>query len=75
MTELVERHLRPRCEKALEDMESALEALDQAGGMNQVGAHLDLAICRLRAVLTVSNATSETDQSAARSGVPSAFHH
>lgn len=32
---------------ALEKMRSALNLIDEAGGPHDVGAHLDLAICRL----------------------------
>lgn len=38
---------------ALAMMASALEALDQLGGFNDVGAHLDLAICRLSSALEI----------------------
>lgn len=33
---------------ALEKMEEALDLLDEDGAAGDVGAHLDLAICRLR---------------------------
>lgn len=38
---------------ALEMMASALETLDQLGGFSDVGAHLDLAICRLSSALEI----------------------
>lgn len=37
--------------QALELMRSALELLDQANAPADLGAHLDLAICRLETVL------------------------
>ena len=37
--------------QALTAMESALRILDEAGAPPDVGAHLDLALCRLRASL------------------------
>lgn len=46
------------CHKALTLMESALEILDRIDGMDDVGAHLDLAICRYKLAL----ANSEVDQ-------------
>jgi hypothetical protein len=38
-------------EQALSHMEAALDSLDAADAPADVGAHLDLAICRLREVL------------------------
>jgi hypothetical protein len=37
---------------ALKHMECALELLDQAEASADIGAHLDLAICRLREALS-----------------------
>lgn len=39
-------------EKALSYMEVALELLDGASAPGDIGAHLDLAVCRLREVLS-----------------------
>jgi hypothetical protein len=47
-------------EKALSYMEVALELLDGAGAPADIGAHLDLALCRLREVL----ASTETEVTA-----------
>lgn len=41
---------------ALKLMENALQLLDEAGCSADIGAHLDLAICRLRDVLPQSSA-------------------
>lgn len=39
-------------EKALAYMEAALRVLDEAGAPADIGAHVDLAICRLREVVS-----------------------
>jgi hypothetical protein len=39
---------------ALDHMEKALELLDRCDGADEVGAHLDLAICRLRKAVAQS---------------------
>lgn len=46
---LVELH------SAMASMVAALELLDEAGAPADVGAHLDLAICRLREVIRRTN--------------------
>ena len=40
--------LRREGVEALARMEEALELIDQCDGTSEIGAHLDLAICRLR---------------------------
>lgn len=46
--ESLEANRRAQCDSALKQMEIALAILDHVGGRSDVGAHLDLAICRLR---------------------------
>lgn len=46
--------------EALELMQSALKLLDESGVSADVGAHLDLAICRLQFALGVQAAKLET---------------
>lgn len=43
-----------RLEKALSCMQSALQLLDEADASAEIGAHLDLAICRLQDRLSQS---------------------
>ena len=52
--ESFEAHWQFQCRKALEQMEFALAILDQVEGPSDAGAHLDLAICRLRVALVES---------------------
>jgi hypothetical protein len=47
-------------QKALLYMEVALELLDKADAPTDIGAHLDLALCRLRE--TLSEAQSQVSQ-------------
>lgn len=42
-------------QSAMANMRAALELLDSAGAPADVGAHLDLAICRLRDVIRRSD--------------------
>lgn len=42
-----------RLYKALENMESALRLLDDLDAPADIGAHLDLAICRLKELVSV----------------------
>lgn len=51
MEKVVPPHPGGRLEKALSYMEAALEVLDEAGAPADIGAHLDLAISRLREVV------------------------
>lgn len=53
-----------RLQKALMHMQCALQLLDDAGASADVGAHLDLAICRLSEDSRVS--TAQLDQVPAR---------
>jgi hypothetical protein len=43
------------CRKALVHFKRGLEQLDQAGAPGDIGAHVDLAICRLEETLAASN--------------------
>lgn len=49
--------------KALSLMEDALAALDRGEISAEVGAHLDLAICRLREVLGMTSGEEQLDRS------------
>ncbi|HWJ38393.1 MAG TPA: hypothetical protein VNR86_06495 [Sphingomicrobium sp.] len=44
--------LRREGVEALARMEEALELIDQCDGTSEIGAHLDLAICRLRELIS-----------------------
>jgi hypothetical protein len=43
------------CHEALGCLKLGLEQLDQAGAPGDIGAHVDLAICRLEEALSASN--------------------
>ena len=58
--ELLEANRRGQCDRALKQMEIALAILDLIDGRSDVGAHLDLAICRLRVALTKSDDVSRS---------------
>lgn len=45
----------PELQSAMANMQAALEQLDRAGVPADVGAHLDLAICRLRDIICRSD--------------------
>lgn len=51
-----------KLEKALICMESALQLLDEADAPADIGAHLDLAISRLKQVLPQSSASDHTNR-------------
>ena len=57
-----------KLEKALICMESALQLLDDADAPPEIGAHLDLAICRLMDVLPQRSADMQTARSSASQG-------
>lgn len=47
--------MRVELQSAMDNMQAALELLDEAGAPADVGAHLDLAICRIRDVIRRSS--------------------
>ena len=50
------------CSEALRLMEAALGILDEHGAPADIGAHLDLAICRLRAAIGSHDAVVSTNE-------------
>lgn len=49
--------------EALSRMASALESLDEADAPADIGAHLDLAICRLKDILAERSAATDRGRS------------
>lgn len=60
-----------KLEKALALMDAALQLLDEADSSADVGAHLDLAICRLKDIVPESVVESEKATTASRGRKPS----
>lgn len=57
-----------RCREALGCLKLGLEQLDQAGAPGDIGAHVDLAICRLEEALAASNECAITTLKSASGG-------
>lgn len=53
MSQSISERNAPDCFKALDLLEEALQILDDADAPADIGAHADLAICRLRDALEV----------------------